>query len=59
MRPIVELCSGEHAHLFTRGLTLSHMDAILKRQDEARRWLLGDVKAELAARSVDAIVYQG
>jgi dienelactone hydrolase len=59
MRPIVELCSGEHAYLFTRGLTLCHMDAILKGQDDARRWLLGDVKAQLAVRGVDAIVYQG
>jgi hypothetical protein len=59
MRPIVELCSGEHAHPFTRGLALCHMDAILKGQDDARRWLLGDVKAQLAARGVDAIVYQG
>jgi len=25
MRPIAELCSGEQAHLFVRGLTLCHM----------------------------------
>ena len=30
MRPIAELCSGEQAHLFVRGLTLCHMDAVLK-----------------------------
>ena len=59
MRPMAELCSGKHAHLFTRGLTLCHMDATLKGHDEARRWLLGDVKGELAARGVDAIVYHG
>lgn len=56
---MAELCSGKHAHLFTRGLTLCHMDATLKGHDEARRWLLGDVKGELAARGVDAIVYHG
>ena len=30
MRPISELCSGEQAHLFVRGLTLCHMDAVLR-----------------------------
>jgi dienelactone hydrolase len=28
MRPIAELCSGKEAHLFVRGLTLCHMDAV-------------------------------
>src|ERR1700687_4858159 len=32
MRPIADLCSGEQAHVFVRGLTLCHMDSILKRQ---------------------------
>jgi hypothetical protein len=27
MRPIAELCSGDQAHLFVRGLTLCHFDA--------------------------------
>ncbi len=58
MRPIAELCSGEQAHIFARGLTLSHMDAILRRREEAQRFLLGDIKAELAMRGVDAIVYK-
>jgi dienelactone hydrolase len=56
MRPIEELCSGEQAHVFVRGLTLCHMDAVLKRQEDARRFLLGDLEAELAARGVDAFV---
>ena len=30
MRPIEELCSGEQAHLFVRGLTLAHFDAGLR-----------------------------
>ena len=56
MRPIAELCSGEAAHVFVRGLTLCHMDAVLKRIDEAQQFLCGDVEAELAARGIDAYV---
>jgi hypothetical protein len=58
MLPIGELCSGEQAHLFVRGLTLSHMDAVLRERKEARQFLAGDVVAELAARGVDATVHQ-
>jgi predicted dienelactone hydrolase len=58
MQPIAELCSEEQAHLFVRGLTLSHMDRILKHQEEAQRFLAGDVEAELAARGVDVIAHQ-
>ena len=56
MRPIAELCSGQQAHLLVRGLTLGHMDARLRRQEEAQRLLAGDVDAQLAMRGVDAIV---
>ena len=55
MRPIAELCSGEQAHLFVRGLTLCQMDATLRRQEEAQRLLAGDIETELAERGVDAI----
>jgi hypothetical protein len=58
MRPVVELCSGEQAHLFVRGLTLCHMDAVLRQQEEARRFLLGDIEAELAVRGVDVFVHE-
>ena len=58
MRPIAELCSGEQAHLFVRGLTLCHMDAILRRQEDAQRFLADDIEAELAARGVDVIVHK-
>jgi predicted dienelactone hydrolase len=58
MRPIAELCSGEQAHLFVRGLTLCHMDATLKRREDAQRFLLSDIKAELAARGVDTAVHK-
>ena len=55
MRPIAELCSGEQAHLFVRGLTLCHMEAILRRQEKAQRYLAGDIAAELARRGVEVI----
>ena len=58
MRPIAELCSGEQAHLFVRGLTLCHMDAVLRRQEEAQRFLAGDMEAELAERGVEVIVHK-
>lgn len=52
MLPIAELCSGAQAHLFVRGLTLSHLDAFLKGEENARQFLQGDVDAELARRDV-------
>ncbi len=58
MRPIEELCSGDQAHLFVRGLTVCHMDAFLKRQENALQFLSGDIQAELAQRGVGAIVHQ-
>jgi dienelactone hydrolase len=58
MRPIAELCSGENAQSFVRGLTLCHMDAVLRRQDEARQFLAGDIESELAARGVDVIAHK-
>jgi dienelactone hydrolase len=58
MLPIAELCSGQQAHLFVRGLTLCHMDAMLRQQEAAQRFLAGDLEAELAARGVDAIVHK-
>lgn len=58
MRPIAELCSGEQAHLFVRGLTVCHMDAVLRRQEQAQRFLASDMEAELAARGVEVIVHR-
>ena len=58
MRPIAELCSGDLAHLFVRGLTLCHMDAVLKKQERARSFLAGDVEAHLAAQGVEALLHQ-
>ncbi len=55
MRPIAELCSGQQAHLFVRGLTLCHMDAVLRRKEEAQRLLAGDIEGKLAERNVEAL----
>jgi dienelactone hydrolase len=56
MRPIEELCSGELAHLFARGLTLAHFDAVLKRSEASWRFWDMDIPLELKRRGVDAYV---
>lgn len=53
MRPIGELCSGEEARRFIRGLTLAHLDATLKGNPEARRLLHKDLARTLAANAID------
>jgi len=58
MRPIAELCSGEQANLFVRGLALGHMDAVLRRRAEAQRFLAGNIEAELAERGVDVLLHK-
>jgi dienelactone hydrolase len=58
MRPIAELCSGEQAHLFVRGLTLCHLDAVLRLGEEAQQFLASDMEAALASRGVEAIVHK-
>jgi hypothetical protein len=58
MRPIAELCSGEQAHLFVRGLTLCRRDAVLRRQEAMQQVLAADLAVELAARGSERIVYQ-
>lgn len=58
MRPIAELCSGEQAHLFVRGLMLAHLDATLRQSDDAVRFLASDIRAELTRRGVEAVVHQ-
>jgi dienelactone hydrolase len=52
-------CSPEQAHVFVRGLTLCHLDAILRRQESAQRFWGGDIEAELAGRGVDVLVPGG
>lgn len=58
MLPIAELCSGEQALTWIRGLTLAHMDAALKGNNEAQQFLDGDIEAELARRGVDVIMHK-
>ncbi len=50
--PITELCPGEHAYVFARGLGLAHMDAHLKRNEPAARLLAGDIESVLAQRGI-------
>jgi hypothetical protein len=56
MPPIAELCSGAQAHLFTRGLTLCHLDAALHHHERASRLLAGNVEALLATHDVNAVL---
>lgn len=58
MLPINQLCSGEEAHEFARGLTLAHLDANLKRRPEAQRFLTGDIEAQLDKRGIAAFVHK-
>jgi dienelactone hydrolase len=58
MRPIAELCSGEQAHLFVRGLAVCHMDAILRQRKGAQRFLAGNIEDELAVQGVDVIAHR-
>ena len=52
IRPISELCPGEHAHAVLRGFGLAHMDAVLKGQEEARRLLASDLEGLMAKRGI-------
>ncbi|MGB6360482.1 MAG: dienelactone hydrolase family protein, partial [Candidatus Acidiferrales bacterium] len=58
MKPIAELCSGEQAHFFIRALTLCHLDAFLKENERARRFLAGNIQHELASRSISAVAHR-
>jgi len=52
MRPASELCPGDEAHAFTRGLALAHLDAALRRCDLAEAILAAGAKDALAARKI-------
>ena len=58
MLPMSQLCPGEHGHTFTRGLSLAHLDAALRGNDAARRFLVGGAQSALAARGVQVVPYQ-
>jgi dienelactone hydrolase len=53
------LCPPEQAHLFTRGLALAHLDAVLKGDRAAERLLADDPAGVLRERGVDASVHTG
>jgi dienelactone hydrolase len=53
------LCPPAQAHLFTRGLVLAHLDAVLKGETAARRFMADDPVAALRERGVDATAYGG
>jgi len=55
--PISELCPGEHAYLFARGLGTAHMDAHLKSDESAARLLSGDVVKLMSERGVRVAVH--
>jgi dienelactone hydrolase len=55
-KPMTELCDGDTAHAFVRGLTLAHLDATLRADPAAARFLADDLGAVLAARAIDAEV---
>jgi dienelactone hydrolase len=56
IEPQAGLCSQEQAHLCVRGLTLCHLDAVLKHVPAAQQFWMRDVEAELAVRGVDVVV---
>jgi dienelactone hydrolase len=57
MRPIDALCTGEHAELFVRGMTLCHLDATIREHQRAREILGDDLQAQLARRGVAVVVH--
>lgn len=51
------LVPPELAHLFTRGLTLAHLDAVFRDADAARRFIEHDALAALREHGVDAFAH--
>lgn len=58
MPPIAELCTGDQAYLFVRGLGLAHMDAHLKGDLGAASFLENDAAEALAKRGVSVEVHR-
>jgi dienelactone hydrolase len=54
--PMSELCPGEHAYAFIRGLGLAHMDAHVRESGDAARLLARDLGALLKDRGVSVQV---
>lgn len=55
--PDAGACSPEHAHLFTRALSLAHLDGVLRQDRAAQRFLEDDPAAALRERGVNAVAY--
>jgi dienelactone hydrolase len=53
MRPFSELCPADHAIDTERAITLSHFEAELKGNPEARAFLEGDLASKFAERRID------
>jgi dienelactone hydrolase len=58
MLPMSQLCPGEHGHISARGLSLAHLDAVLRGNDAADRFLAAGAESALAARGVQAVQYR-
>jgi predicted dienelactone hydrolase len=54
MKPFAELCPAQVVHDLTRALTLAHLDATLRADEGAVRFLADDLVAALAARDIGA-----
>jgi dienelactone hydrolase len=59
MLPASELCPGEDAHRFARGLTLAHLDVSLLASAVAGEFLAAGTSPALAASGLDAYEYAG
>jgi len=57
MKSAAELCPGDQANTFVRGLGLAHFDAHLGGNSSAAAWLQGDLVALLASQGVDIAVF--
>jgi dienelactone hydrolase len=51
-------CSAEAAHTFTRGLALAHLDATLKADSAAQRFLADEAMPALGERGVGALEHR-
>jgi dienelactone hydrolase len=54
MLPIQELCSGERAYAFVRGLTLCHLESVLNGSAAAKDFLSGDLQGKFVKRGIEA-----
>jgi dienelactone hydrolase len=57
MLPVSRLCPGEHGHTFARALSLAHLDAVLRGNDAAERFLADRAGIAFAALGVTAVQY--